>query len=335
MQPVAPNDLVDLPVGDHPGAVDAQVGVVAAGLDPVAAADRVAVAGFAEHRGVDLAGGDQLGADPRGQLGRGGVVPHDQQRPMPGEDVGEVAAHGVGGHLLLGAAADAAVRVVDGQHVRVAGAQPRRRLALPGVAEPVDLGQLDRVGVADQQLEQAAGADRAELGVVAGVDQFGAGRLDQTRRWCRVRRCRTCRPRRRRPGRRARSWSRTRPWASGRNRLRNWVLFSAVSPSSVRTLVAICEVATPSTRPPTWVSQTRLSAPMVRDLPAPAGPISTSPRRPDDRICATAARCSEVNPIACSSTRASSSTGPDSARAPPPIARATIADSVRSWVAVA
>ena len=43
----------------------------------------------------------------------------------------------------------------------------------------MDLGQLDRVGVADQQLEQAAGADRAELGVVAGVDQFGAGRLDQ------------------------------------------------------------------------------------------------------------------------------------------------------------
>ena len=43
------------------------------------------------------------------------------------------------------------------------------------MGEPVDLGQLDRAGVAHQQLEHAAGPDRGELLVVAGVEQFGAG----------------------------------------------------------------------------------------------------------------------------------------------------------------
>ena len=67
------------------------------------------------------------------------------------------------------------MRVVDRDDVRVPDAQPGRRIALPGVGEPVDLGQHLRTGVADQQLEHASGADRGELFVVAGVEQFGPG----------------------------------------------------------------------------------------------------------------------------------------------------------------
>ena len=100
---------------------------------------------------------------------------------MTGEHVGQVAADRGRGHLLFGAAPDAAVRVVLGEHVRVTGAQPDRRGAFPGVGEPVDLGELDGAGVAHQQLEHAAGAHRGELVVVAGVEQFRPGLGDQRR----------------------------------------------------------------------------------------------------------------------------------------------------------
>ena len=174
-QPVAADDLVDLAVGDRAAAVDPQGVVVEAGLDQVSDADEVAVAGLAEHLGRDPPGGDQLGPDLRRQLGGHRVGAHDQQRPVALQDVGQVAADRGRDHLLLGAAPDPPVRVVDRDHVRVAHAQPDRGGALPGVGEPVDLGQLDRAGVAHQQLEHAPGPDRGELLVVAGVEQLGAG----------------------------------------------------------------------------------------------------------------------------------------------------------------
>ena len=137
--------------------------------------DEVAVAGLAEHLGRDPPGRDQLGADLRRQLRGHRVGAHDQQRPVAFQDVGEVAADRGRDHLLLGAAPDPPVRVVDRDHVRVAHPQPDRGGALPGVGEPVDLGQLDGVGVAHQQLEHASGPDRGELFVVAGVEQLRAG----------------------------------------------------------------------------------------------------------------------------------------------------------------
>ena len=137
--------------------------------------NEVAVAGLTEHLGRDPPGGDQLGPDLRRQLFGHGVAPHDQQRPVALQDVGQVPADRGRDHLLLGAAPDPPVRVVDRDDVRVAHAQPDRGGALPGVGEPVDLGQLDRAGVAHQQLEHAAGPDRGELLVVAGIEQLGAG----------------------------------------------------------------------------------------------------------------------------------------------------------------
>ena len=91
------------------------------------------------------------------------------------QDVGQVPADRGRDHLLLGPATDPPVGVVDRDDVRVAHPQPDRGGALPGVGEPVDLGQLDRARVAHQQLEHAAGLDRGELFVVAGVEHLGAG----------------------------------------------------------------------------------------------------------------------------------------------------------------
>jgi hypothetical protein len=83
------------------------------------APSEVAVPGLAEYLGRDPAGRDQLGADLRRQLSGGGHGSHDQQRPAPLQNVGEVAANRGREHLLLGAAPDPAVRVVDRQHLRI------------------------------------------------------------------------------------------------------------------------------------------------------------------------------------------------------------------------
>ena len=66
--------------------------------------------------------------------------------------------------------------VVD--RVQVAVTQPKRRLALPLVAEPAYLGQFVADRVAGDQFERATGADGGKLPVVAGQQQFRPGGLD-------------------------------------------------------------------------------------------------------------------------------------------------------------
>jgi len=92
---------VGLAVGHHPhrptdrGAVragsrvDAQGPVVAPGLDDVAGPDQVAVAVGAEDLRADPSEGDQLRAQPPGELRGLGVGAHDQQRLAPGQGVRE------------------------------------------------------------------------------------------------------------------------------------------------------------------------------------------------------------------------------------------------------
>ena len=58
------------------------------------------------------------------------------------------------------------------------GAQVLDRLALPRVALPAVLGQLDGEPAASERAERAAGVDRGELPVVADEDELAARRLD-------------------------------------------------------------------------------------------------------------------------------------------------------------
>ena len=111
--------------------------------------------------------------DPPGQL-RGLLVGwHDQQRRTAPEPVGEVAVGRGGEHVLLAALDQPPVRVVLAEHLRVPVAQAQRRRPLPVVVEADDLVEGEGRDVAGELPQRPAGADRVELGVVAGEQHFG------------------------------------------------------------------------------------------------------------------------------------------------------------------
>ena len=127
---------------------------------------------------VDPAEADELGAQLRGQAGGLLVGVDQQQRAAAGEGVGQPGAGGGLLGLLAGAGVEQpAVLVVGAQHVRVAVAQPQRRLALPVVGEPAGLGELVAVPGGGEQVHAAAGADRGELAVVADQQQLRPRRV--------------------------------------------------------------------------------------------------------------------------------------------------------------
>ena len=92
------------------------------------------------------------GRDRHGPPGRG------QGDPVPG-DAGQV--------ILEGAGVDAAVVLVGGEGVGVAGAQMQRGGGLPGVGEAVDADQFVGAAGGGQLGEESASSDRLELSGVA------------------------------------------------------------------------------------------------------------------------------------------------------------------------
>ena len=124
---------------------------------------------------LDAAEADQfgahLGAEPVGLL----VAVDDEQRVPPGEGVGQPRLRGqAGGAFDRPAVDDAAVLAVGPQRRLVTLAQPQRRVAFPRVGEPAGLGQL--VGGADpgDEVHPAGRADRGQLAMVPGEQQFRA-----------------------------------------------------------------------------------------------------------------------------------------------------------------
>jgi hypothetical protein len=81
-------------------------------------------------------------------------------------------------HLLPGPAADPAVRLVVAKDGVITVAQRQGGLRLPGVEEAADLVEFGGAAVGDEELEESAGFDRAELAVVADENELGAARLD-------------------------------------------------------------------------------------------------------------------------------------------------------------
>jgi len=69
------------------------------------------------------------------------------------------------------------VFVISIDDIECACAQFETRLALPGVAEPPDVAEFGRLGVARDKPECPAGVGRAELCVVADEQQLRAGRV--------------------------------------------------------------------------------------------------------------------------------------------------------------
>ena len=156
-----------------------EVPAVAAGLDEVADAGDGALQAQRNAGLLDAAEADEFGAELRGQAGGLLVGVDQQQRPAPGEGVGQPCRGGGGLGLLEGAGVEQpALAVVVAQHGLVAVAQPQRRFPLPRVGEAAGVGQLVAGAGLGEQVHPAAGADRGELAVVADEQQLGAGGVD-------------------------------------------------------------------------------------------------------------------------------------------------------------
>jgi hypothetical protein len=84
----------------------------------------------------------QVVADPLAQLPAGVVRPRHQQHVTAGEIGGHVCPAGFFHGFFAGAAADAAVLVVVGQHGGIAGAEPQAGFPLPSGGEADGVGEL-------------------------------------------------------------------------------------------------------------------------------------------------------------------------------------------------
>ena len=157
-----------------------QAAVVAGGDDFVTPADDLG--SNRQPAGFDLAGGDPVGPGPQGQSVHGGVIRrHDHDRFASGAS-GTPGGEGLIDHLLPVAASDPAVGGVVVEDGVVSLTQPQSRFSFPGVGEAADLVEFGGAAVGDQEAEQAAGFDGAELAVIPDQDEFGVGgfhRFDQ------------------------------------------------------------------------------------------------------------------------------------------------------------
>ena len=179
-----PFDQQDIPVQQRARARAARgYGRVLAGNDPVAGVGALALLQGHRPAGVDLAPLAQLLLDAAAQVAAFGVLLRGQDDVLAGQQLGQVVLRGGLGHLLVRAAAEPAVVVVDPQRpigAVAAGAQRHARVRLPfglqlaRVDQALGLGQLG-VGLAPgEHGERAAGLHGLLLAAVAGHDHLGA-----------------------------------------------------------------------------------------------------------------------------------------------------------------
>ena len=104
-----------------------------------------------------MAGLDEPGLDPAGEVGGFVVGSGEQQHVFAAQVVGEPRGGGAlaGGFGVGGP--DPAVPVVDGDHAGLPGAQPYRRGGFPRRGEAADLGQLRGRNLPGQEPEHASG----------------------------------------------------------------------------------------------------------------------------------------------------------------------------------
>jgi hypothetical protein len=124
---------------------------------------------------LELAPVEQVALDAAGQIEALAMLERSQGHIGPGEVLGQVGPARLLGHLFVAAAVQPPVRVVVGQRGDLTGADRQRRAAFPVTAETHRLGELGIAQLAGKHRHAAPGLHRAELGVILGDHELGAG----------------------------------------------------------------------------------------------------------------------------------------------------------------
>src|ERR1035441_8858447 len=171
-------DAEQVAVGQCPAGLPRLDGVVVAGADDQVAGAGPGAVGDGDGGAVlDEAEGDQVVADPAGQLAAQRVVRSHQQGVGAVGGQGHVGGRGGVHHLLRVPAIDPGVLVVLGQDGGVAVAKPEAGLLFPGGADPYRPGEPDVAQGAGEQGHAAAVFHRLQLAGVPGQDDLGAACL--------------------------------------------------------------------------------------------------------------------------------------------------------------
>ena len=173
---------------------------------------------------------------------------------------------------------------VEPERLGPAVAQGQGGGAFGGVGEPEQLGQPERAVGGGDVAQDAAGADRGELLVVADQPDAAAAADDVARRRRPGRGCRPSRPRRSPPGSTARccgAQSGRSCWLADQVSLARVSVWASIWSRS--SAAAAADGASPITVPPPSV-QAAARARMAVVLPAPAGAIASCSRAPEVAI---------------------------------------------------